>query len=63
MVKATVRTVERTGEYQAHPRSTPLRLSAAPATATATARAISQGCAPTFVRALRVPGKEPGPGG
>ena len=37
MEKATARTVVNTGEYQAHPRRTPLNPRAAPATATATA--------------------------
>ena len=46
MEKATARTVVNTGEYQAHPRRTPLNPRAAPATATATAAAITHGWAP-----------------
>ena len=56
MEKATARTVVNTGEYQAHPRRTPLNPSAAPATATATAAPITQGWAPGPSRRDAAPG-------
>ena len=59
MEKATARTVVNTGEYQAHPRRTPLNPRAAPATATATAVAITQGWAPGPSGRDAVPGTGP----